>query len=137
MYLVGAVGPSPRYCRGDRFQASDGLATALDYENVSALLEVNESWPAAFRLPFSYHSDFHKVSAFRASSRSKSICSCIQYRSEFLNLRARRMAVSALMPRLPRTISLIRRGGTPISRARAFWLSPMGSRNSSKRILPG
>src|SRR5690606_20293953 len=38
------------------------------------------------------------------------------------NTAARRSAVSALIPRFPRTISLIRRGGTPAARASAFWL---------------
>jgi hypothetical protein len=32
---------------------------------------------------------------------------------------------------------LIRRGGTLIARASAFWLNPMGSRNSIRRIVPG
>src|SRR5712692_1220651 len=41
------------------------------------------------------------------------------------------------MPRFPRTISLIRRGGTPISRARAFWLNALGCKNSLRRISPG
>src|SRR5882757_5541979 len=40
-------------------------------------------------------------------------------------------AVSAVSARLPSTISLMRRGGTPVARASAFWLIPMGPRNSS------
>src|SRR5205823_2901485 len=51
--------------------------------------------------------------------------------------RARRSAVSAVMARWPRTISLIRRGGTPVSLARRYWLRPSGARNSSCRISPG
>jgi hypothetical protein len=31
----------------------------------------------------------------------------------------------------------MRRGGTRIARASAFWLKPIGFRNSSKRISPG
>src|SRR6188474_3205862 len=50
---------------------------------------------------------------------------------------ARRSAVSAVTARFPSTISLMRRGGTPIARARAFWLSPRGLRKSSRRISPG
>src|SRR5271165_2450522 len=41
------------------------------------------------------------------------------------------------MARLPRTISLMRRGGTPMARASPFCVRPMGSMNSSNRISPG
>src|SRR6185437_13629408 len=41
------------------------------------------------------------------------------------------------MSRLPSTISLMRRGATWTARARAFWLRPIGLRNSSRRISPG
>src|ERR1700752_54825 len=41
------------------------------------------------------------------------------------------------MARRPSTISLMRRGGTLIARASAFWLSSMGFKNSSSRISPG
>src|ERR1043166_5775817 len=34
-------------------------------------------------------------------------------------------------------ISLIRRGGTLVSLARRYWLSPKGLRNSSSRMSPG
>src|SRR6266566_4238526 len=48
-----------------------------------------------------------------------------------------RSAVLALIARSPRTISLIRRGGTLISLANRYWLMPSGARNSSWRISPG
>src|SRR5271163_68117 len=56
-----------------------------------------------------------------------------------LNPRAResRSAVSALMPRLPCTISLIRRGGTSIVLAIRYCEIASGSRNSVLRISPG
>ena len=50
---------------------------------------------------------------------------------------AGRRAVSAVMPRLPCTISLIRRGGTPIATATRCWVIPSGSMYSSRRISPG
>jgi hypothetical protein len=49
----------------------------------------------------------------------------------------KRSAVSADIERLPNTISLMRRGGTPIARARAFWLMSIGFRNSSSKTSPG
>src|SRR5271167_4589590 len=56
-----------------------------------------------------------------------------------LSPRAResRRAVSALMPRLPCTISLMRRGGTSITLAIRYCEIPIGSRNSVNRISPG
>src|SRR5271154_6866672 len=48
-----------------------------------------------------------------------------------------RSPVSALMPRLPCTISLIRRGGTSIALAIRYCEMPNGSRNSDLRISPG
>jgi hypothetical protein len=47
------------------------------------------------------------------------------------------MAVSAVMPRLPWTISLMRRGGTPIETASLFCVIPKASMKSSIRISPG
>src|SRR3989338_7680705 len=41
------------------------------------------------------------------------------------------------MPRLPSTISLMRRGGTPIEFASLVWLISIGRRNSSRSISPG
>ena len=46
-------------------------------------------------------------------------------------------AVSALIPLLPCTISLIRRGGTSIALAILYCEMPIGSRNSVNRISPG
>src|SRR6201998_4962675 len=48
-----------------------------------------------------------------------------------------RSAVSAVIPRLPCTISLMRRGGTSIALAIRSCEIPIGSRNSVKRISPG
>lgn len=49
----------------------------------------------------------------------------------------KRMDVAGVMERLPRTISLIARGATPISRAIAFCEIPRGLRYSSSKISPG
>src|SRR5271166_4561706 len=51
--------------------------------------------------------------------------------------RESRSAVSALTPRLPCTISLIRRGETSIVLAIRYCEMPSGSRNSVFRISPG
>src|ERR1700741_4299984 len=48
-----------------------------------------------------------------------------------------RSAVSAVIPRLPCTISLMRRGGTSITLAIRYCEIPIGSRNSVRRISPG
>lgn len=45
--------------------------------------------------------------------------------------------MAGVMERLPSTISLMARGGTPMARAMAFWEIPMGIRCSSRRISPG
>lgn len=47
------------------------------------------------------------------------------------------MAVSAVIARRPRTISLMRIRARPVLVAKSFWLSPSGSRNSVRRISPG
>lgn len=75
--------------------------------------------------------------ALRASRSSYSSCNPIQNCTEVPNTLARRKAVSAVMPRLPSTISLMRRGGTPMELASLVWLIAIGSRNSSRRISPG
>ena len=49
----------------------------------------------------------------------------------------KRMDVAGVMERLPRTISLIARGATPIARAIAFCEIPVGLRYSSSKISPG
>jgi hypothetical protein len=49
----------------------------------------------------------------------------------------KRMDMAGVIERLPRTISLIALGGTPMARAIAFWEMPMGRRYSSRRISPG
>src|SRR5580658_9842698 len=41
------------------------------------------------------------------------------------------------MSRVPLTMACIRLLGTPIARARRFWLMPISFRNSSLSILPG
>src|SRR5258705_3472033 len=61
----------------------------------------------------------------------------IQKRSLRPRARERRSAVSALIPRLPCTISLMRRGGTSIAFAIRYCEIPIGSRNSVRRISPG
>src|SRR6478735_2572276 len=51
--------------------------------------------------------------------------------------RDRRSAVSAVIARLPCTISLMRRAGTSIALAIRYCVMPIGSRNSVMRISPG
>ncbi len=73
----------------------------------------------------------------RSTSRSYRDCRLSQRLSEVPKNRASRSAVSAVIRRLPCTISLMRRGGTLRPLASRYWLSPSGSRNSSRRISPG
>jgi len=79
----------------------------------------------------------------RAPSRSFSISKSyrdwrfIQYRSERPKYIESRRTVSAVMARLPWTISLMRRGGTEMSRAKRHREIRCGLRNSSNRIVPG
>lgn len=47
------------------------------------------------------------------------------------------MDMAGVMARLPSTISLIARGGTPMARAMAFCEMPRGCKYSSNRISPG
>ena len=49
----------------------------------------------------------------------------------------KRNAVSTVMPRRPFTISLMRRGGTSMARAKAYWLMPRGFSQSSSKMVPG
>src|SRR5713226_5686533 len=49
----------------------------------------------------------------------------------------RRSAVSAVIERLPCTISLIRRAGTPMPLARRYWLMCIASRKSLVSTTPG
>ena len=51
--------------------------------------------------------------------------------------RAKRIAVSAVTPRLPRMISLMRMTGTSIALASDRWLMSSSSRNSLCKISPG
>src|ERR1041384_424850 len=73
----------------------------------------------------------------RSTSRSYVDCRLSQNRSEVPKNRARRKAVSAVMDRTPRTISLIRRAGTLSPFARRYCESPSGLRNSLSNISPG
>src|SRR5690625_6583756 len=61
----------------------------------------------------------------------------IQNSAEVPEYFASRSAVSAVMPRFPCTISLIRRGGTPIETASLFCVTPKPSMKSSMRTSPG
>ena len=72
-----------------------------------------------------------------ARVRSCAVCKFIQNSGEFLKYPAKRMAVSGVMPRFPRTNSLTRLMGMPSLLASSAWLRPNGSRNSCKRISPG
>ncbi len=64
-------------------------------------------------------------------------CRLIQNSAEVPKYFASRSAVSAVIPRLTCTISLIRRGGTPIDTASLFWVIPKPSMKSSMRTSPG
>src|SRR6266850_5028487 len=72
-----------------------------------------------------------------ASCRSQSACKRIQNWGDVFNRRARRNAVSAVMPLLPSTISFRRLSEIPSRRAAATWPIPIGLRNSSSSISPG
>jgi hypothetical protein len=69
----------------------------------------------------------------RSFSRSRSYRTCrfSQNLSDIPKYRDNRRAISAVIARGPRTISLIRRGGTLVSLATRYWLMPSGIRNSS------
>src|SRR5437867_5208587 len=124
-------------CSGDALEVSHRLPGALDHELVATLLQLDQSQPRAPRLAFAYDSDFHEVNSLRAASRSNSACRLIQNWAELPKWLASRSAVSAVMRRLPRMISLTRCGCTPSSRSSAFWLRPLGFKNCSNRTLPG
>lgn len=66
-----------------------------------------------------------------SNSRAYRICKLSQNLSVVRKKRANRRAVSAVIERCPRTISLIRRDGTLMSFAKRYWLIPKGARNSS------
>ena len=70
-------------------------------------------------------------------TRDMDICRLSQKRSVVPKYRARRKAVSAVIARIPFTISLMRRGGTLMSFARRYWERPSGTRNSSLSTSPG
>src|SRR3954468_17481455 len=72
-----------------------------------------------------------------ARCRSQSACSRIQNCGDVLSNRASRRAVSAVIPRLPRTISFRRFKETPRRCAASVWPMPSGFRNYSRRISPG
>ena len=69
--------------------------------------------------------------------RSYAACKLIHDCASVPKYRAKRNAVSAVMPRRSRTISLMRAGVTPNARAKALADSPIGTMNSSRRISPG
>src|SRR5580704_6882561 len=80
--------------------------------------------------------------AFRAARRtaccrSQSACRCIHICGDVFRKRDSLSAVSAVMPRLPRTISLSRLSEIPRRRAASTCLIPSGLRYSSSRISPG
>lgn len=76
-------------------------------------------------------------SSSAVTSRSYCDCNPSQNSADVPKNFASRRAVSAVIPRLRRTISLILRGGTPILRASLFWLIPIGLRNYSESTSPG
>ncbi len=73
----------------------------------------------------------------RSFSISCLFCRFSQNRSDVPKNRASRRAVSSVIPRLPWTISLIRRGGTLMPFASRYWLNPIGFKKSSSRTPPG
>src|ERR1041385_9452003 len=74
---------------------------------------------------------------FEALYRSRATCRFIQNSEDVLRARARRIAVSAVISRLPLTSVLTRWMGTLIRRANSTWLIPIGFRNSSSSMVPG
>src|SRR5262249_46193744 len=69
--------------------------------------------------------------------KSQSACSRIQNCGDVFNKRASLRAVSALMLRLPSTISFSRLREIPSRRAASACPTPIGLRNSSSKISPG
>src|SRR3954454_13813766 len=72
-----------------------------------------------------------------ARCRSQSACSRIQNCGEVSSNRASRSAVSAVIARFPRTISVRRFNETLRRRAASACPPPSGFRNSSNKISPG
>src|SRR5512143_1646815 len=72
-----------------------------------------------------------------ATRRSYAACRLIHDCASVPKYRARRNAVSAVMPRRSRTISLMRAGVTPSAWAKAVADSPSGAIYSSLNISPG
>jgi hypothetical protein len=70
-------------------------------------------------------------------AKSWFVCKFIQKRAEAPRTFESLRAVSAVMARLPRIISLTRIGLTLRRRASSRWLKPNGARNSSANISPG
>ncbi len=73
----------------------------------------------------------------RACQRSQSVCRCSQKSALIPSTWASLSAVSAVTPRLPRTISFKRGKDTPSRWAKADCETPIGSRNSLSSISPG
>ena len=72
-----------------------------------------------------------------ATSNSHDACMFVQNLDVVPKYRDRRKAVSAVIPRLSFTMSLIRVAGTRNERANWCAQMPNGDRNSSRRISPG
>lgn len=75
--------------------------------------------------------------ARKACQRSHLVCRDNQNSASMPVNAARRIAVSALTLRRPRTIALSRWKGTPMRAAASTWFTPVGSRNSFSNISPG
>jgi hypothetical protein len=75
--------------------------------------------------------------ACKVSQRLISVCKPSQNSAVVSKNRAKRNAVSGVIARLPRRISLRRTRVMPSLLARSFWLKPKGSKNSYRRISPG
>jgi hypothetical protein len=78
-----------------------------------------------------------RLRSFASARKSHSIWRPYQKLSDCPKKAPKRIDMAGVIERLPRTISLTARGGTPIARAIAFWEIPMGLRYSSSRISPG
>ena len=88
--------------------------------------------PARIHFPVNHLADLEP-----AFDRSCICCRFSQNSGLLPKKRARRRAVSGVIPRLPRRMSPIRVAGTRILMARAFAVIPSGPRNSSRNISPG
>lgn len=121
---------------------SQGQVTYKSYRWNRCLGARNQAWVRARRRSSGMPSQGLIFASSELSTRSATSVSCMtwarsQYPLERPKKRHSRKSVSAVMARLPATMSPMRCAGTPISLARRYWLIAMGFKNSSSKSSPG